>query len=363
MTNRLFARIGLGIAFSTVLVTAVTVPASGAPVAAHTAVVKGQVFADANSNVHADHGEGLRGAALKLSNFSTNKTYRITTGVKGRFRTVVPTGNYYLSGEKVRPKVRWTVIPKSFRLHADGKALSLRAVKPLGKALKAEMHFAQDRYGPHDRVHVVVTLTNAGSKVLRGIGAECDHVGDPYELFNRGPGWGKLAFDGPGVSLAAHATRTFDVHDTVPASAQRAGEVEVECDFGYRAVDEGHRPSGYDTARVPGQVGVVFGNVGHYRPGHPNHLIGLAHARVVIVNLDTCPLYTRRTKTDADGHYRIAHAPAGQNYQLYVNPPAGWKVRYGNPVHTFVEGRDAFRDDIEVVRGHKHVPSPPTTCS
>lgn len=359
MTKRLFARIGLGLVFTTMLASAVTVPANGAPAAERTAVVKGQVFGDANSNKRPDRGEGLRGVQLELEKVNTRKTYKVTTAAKGRFRIVLPTGRYYLSGKAQH----WKLSYKTFRLRPDGKVLSLRAVKPLGKVLKAEMRFTENKYAPGDRVHVVATLTNTGSKVLRGIGAECNHIGDDDELFNRGHGWGKLAFDGPGVALQPHKTRTFDIHDKVPAAAQRFGQVVVNCDFGYPGVDEGRRADGSDSARVPGQFGAIAGLVGHYRPGHPNHLIGLAHVRVVLVNPEACPVYTRRTKTGPHGHFRIGHAPAGQRYELFLYPTSGWKVRYGNPSPTQIFGNTTGRFSSEVVRGHKHVPAPPTKCS
>ena len=72
--------------------------------------------------------------------------------------------------------------------------------------LTAELHFTQDTYAPGDTVHLVVTLTNTGSATLRGIGAECNHVGDADELNNIGPGWGELAYTSPGVTLLAHQT-------------------------------------------------------------------------------------------------------------------------------------------------------------
>lgn len=348
--------IGVCVALATALGTAGAVTSAAAAPAVRTATVRGQVFADRNSNARPDHGEGLAGAKLKLENWDNQQTYRVTTGADGRFRVVVPTGHYYLSGGTHR----WKVIPKRFHLHTGGRDLTLRAVKPLGRVLKADLHFTKDKYHVGDRAHIVITLTNTGPKVLRGIGAECDHAGDPYELFNRGPGWGRLAFDGPGVTLEPHTTRTFDVHDKVPAVTRRWGEFEAECDFGYPEVDEGHRPSGYDIAKVPGEFGAIAGDVGYSRHGK---LIGLKGVRVVLADPDTCPVYTRRTTTDAHGHFRIGHAPAGTTYMLYLYPPARWKVRFGDPNHAFVIGNHTFRTTIEVRHGHRHVPDPPTKCS
>jgi hypothetical protein len=205
---------------------------------------------------------------------------------------------------------------------------------------------------------VLITLTNTGSKVLRGIGAECDHVGDPNELGNTGPGWGKLAVEGSGVGLRPRTTRTFEVHAKVPTAARRAGEVAVECDFGYRAVDEGHRPDTYDVAKVPGQFGKIVGAVGHTRHGE---VVGLANARLVLVDPDYCPLYTRRTSTNRDGQFRIRHVPAG-TYQLYVYPPDGWKSTFADPFGVPVFGDGVTRASVEVERGRSHVPAPPSTC-
>jgi hypothetical protein len=214
-------------------------------------------FADmhVHSNAHADHGEDLRGAKLVFYNVDTSDVSRVSTGAHGRFRVVLPTGQYQLTGQSHS----WKVIGKNFHLHAAGRSFSLRAVKPLGRVLKAKIRFTNRTYRSGDRAHVVVTLTNTGSKVLRGIGAECDHVGGPGELGNRGSGWAKLAVEGPGVAIEAHKTRNFDVHAKVPSSARRVGQVEAECDFGYFLVDAGYRPDAYDTAKVPGEHGALEG--------------------------------------------------------------------------------------------------------
>jgi hypothetical protein len=99
--------------------------------------------------------------------------------------------------------------------------------------------------------------------------------------------------------------------------------------------------------------------------GHNHHgkLIGLKGVRVVLVDPNTCPVYTRKTTTDAHGHFHIRRVPAGQRYEVYLNPPKGWKVRGQNPTGAQIFGHDTSRFFLEVVRGHKHVPVPPTKCS
>jgi hypothetical protein len=121
----------------------------------------------------------------------------------------------------------------------------------------------------------------------------------------------------------------------------------------------GYRPEGFDTAKVPGERGGIEGDVAHSRHGKP---IGLKGVRVVLADPDTCPVYTRKTTTDADGHFHIRRAPASETYKLYLYPPKGWKVHGENPTGALITGRDTSRFFLDVVRGHKHVPAPPTTC-
>ncbi len=332
--------------------------AFSAPVTVRTAAASGLVFGDANANGHPDAGEGVSGVKLRFYYRYASKQYPVTTDSSGRFSIVVPTTSYYLTGSGSG----WAVIPQTVTVGTGGADLSLRAVRPLGKVLTAAMHFTKDTYAPGATVHVVVTLTNTGSVPLRGIGAECDHVGDPDELRNVGPGWGALAFDSPGVTLAAHQTRTFDVTDKVPAAAQRAGQVVVECDFGYPGVDEGNRPEASDSARVPGLFGALAGDVQYYPHGHGGAAVGLADVRVVLVDPTTCPVFTRSATTDANGRFRIGHAPAGSSYQLYIFPPTGWKVRGGNPTNALVFGNDTTHFGVEVEHGSAPVPTVPTDC-
>ena len=119
--------------------------------------------------------------------------------------------------------------------------------------------------------------------------------------------------------------------DKVPAGAQRFGQVVAACDFGYPEVYEGHRPEASDSARVPGQFGELAGDVQYYPHGHRGAAVGLANVRVVLVDPTTCPVFMRSATTDANGHFRIGHAPAGSSYKLYFFPPTGWKVRGGDP--------------------------------
>lgn len=323
-----------------------------APVTVRTATVTGLVFGDANGNGSADPGEALSGAHVVLSYRYGRTRYEATTGSDGRFSVVVPTASYYVTGSGSGS----TVIPQTVNVGASGTDVTLRAVQPLGKQLTAALHFTQHTYTPGDTAHIVVTLTNTGSTPLRQIGAECDRVGDPWDLANNTPGWGALINTGTGVTILPHQVRTFDVTATVPAAARRAGEVIAACDFGYVGIDRGHRPEAEDTAKVPGLTGSLDGEVDYFPHGH-----GLANVRVVLIDPTTCPIFTKSATTNAKGYFRIADVPAGVSYKLYVYPPTGWKVVYDDPTGAEIFGNDTSHFGIEVEHGTAHVPPVPTS--
>lgn len=233
---------------------------------------------------------------------------------------------------------------------------------PLGKYLKASVSFAEHRYEPGDKAHITVTLRNNGSARLHHIGAACDRAGDPDEVVNTGHRWGALAIGASGVTLEPHQKRSFEVGTTVSTKAQRAGQVVVACDFGYRNDDQGYRPTAEDAARVPGQFGVLAGDVDYYVHGHSGASAGLENVRIDLVDAGRCPVYVRSATTDGSGHFRIAHAPAGSFYKLYLFPPKGWKVRGQNPTNGLIFGHDTTRFGLWVTHGTRAVPTPPTKC-
>ena len=332
---------------------------ASAPVTARTATLRGQVFGDSDADGHADAGEGVSGVKVRLFYRYGRNRYSAVTGRNGRFHLVVPTAQYYLES---RGK-GWTVVPRLAGVHPGGSAVSLRAVRPLGKRFTASMRFTKTRYRPGDTAHIDVTLTNGGPARLRGITAACGRAGDPNELRGTGRGWGALAAQGRGVILQAHSKRTFHVSAIVPAAAQRLGQVVAACDFGYPAVDRGYRPTAYDAAKVPGQFGAVVGDVEYYLHGHSGKMAGLKNVRMVLVDPTTCPVFARSVRTDRNGHFRMSHVPAGESYKMYVFPPRGWHARGANPTNTFVAGKDTNRFGFYVKRGTGHTPTVPKKCS
>ena len=330
-----------------------------APVTVRHRTIRGRAFKDKNADGRPGAGEGLKGAKITLTYLYGDQSYVATAGASGRFSVVVPWGQYYVSGGTAA----WSVIPRVATARAHSARLTLRAVRPLGKVLTAAIHFTKTRYKVHARAHILITLTNTGSKRLRGISAACARAGDPDELVNSGAGWGRLTQTGPGVTLNPHSTRTFEVTARVPRKAQFAGQVVAACDFGYPGVETGYRPSAMDTAKVPGQFGAFAGQVYYTVPNSDGATAGLAGVRVVLVDATRCPVYRRSATTNANGRFRIGHAPAGASYKLYLFPPKGWKVRGKNPTPAFVYGKDTIHFYLEAVHGTRRAPTVPRSCA
>ncbi|SFW46576.1 hypothetical protein [Amycolatopsis australiensis] len=291
---------------------------------------EGLVYGDKNGNGKLDPGEELAGTKLTLRYVNGNRTLTATSGPGGKITFDVPGADYYLGGEVVDG---WLFPWHTVRI-GEHTELDVRGVPPLNGALKASMAFTQDSYRVGDTAHVTVTLSNSGSIPLTGIVAGCNRIGDGHILSGRGPGWGDLGADG--VTIPAGETRTFDVAETVPEAALNRGIVVASCDFGYREVDIEHHAQADARAAVPGAKAVVEGNVGTFdNQGQVKD--GLAGVKVVLVADQHCPVVAERT-TDAKGHFEFLDVAPGPDFHLYFLPPAGWKVKYENPMWINVYG-------------------------
>ncbi|WP_410595998.1 hypothetical protein [Amycolatopsis sp. lyj-23] len=302
----------------------------------------GVVYGDANGNGKLDAGEELTGITLTLR--YSNLTYRATSGEGGRFDFgEIPAAEYFLDGDVVDG---WLFPFRSVQVGPDTE-LTVRGALPLNGALTASMKFTQDSYKVGEPAHVTVTLANSGRLPLAGVVAECNRIGDPYILSGRTPGWGDLA--GDGVTIPAGETRVLDVFEDVPQAAFNRGIVVASCDFGYREVDLDNHAQAHAQAAVPGAKAVVEGDIGVF-DGQGQVKQGLAGVKVVLVSDQHCPVAGERT-TDAKGHFEFLDVTPGPQYQLYLVPPAGWKVKYENPVRIDVwgppENHHVWRIDAE----------------
>ncbi|HEY3464005.1 MAG TPA: SpaA isopeptide-forming pilin-related protein [Amycolatopsis sp.] len=309
----------------------------------------GVVYGDKNGDATLDDGEQLAGAKLTLRYVHGDKTYTATSDADGKFTFAdLPAAEYYLGGEVVNG---WLIPWQTIRIGPDSKDLLVRGAPPLNGALKATMAFTQDSYKVGDLAHVTVTLSNSGKTPLVGIVAACNRIGDPHHLTGRTPGWGDLATTG--VTIAPGETRTFDVTEAVPEAAFNRGYVVVSCDFGYDEVDiENHADAG-DQAWVPGAKATIIGRVVHGEQG-------LAGVKAVLVSDQKCPVVGEQT-TDASGTFEFHDVVPGPNYDIYLLPPSGWRIKYDNPTSPDVRGPadQPARLFIEAEEGDAPLPTVP----
>jgi hypothetical protein len=314
----------------------------------------GVVYGDKNGNGAFDKGEQLAGIKLTLRYVHGDVSYTATSDENGNLTFKVPAADYYLGGDVVNG---WLFPWHTVRIGA-GTKLDLRGAPPLNGALTASMKFTQDSYKVGDLAHVTVTLSNSGPIPLVGIVAACNRIGDPYMLSGRTPGWGDLA--GNGVTIAPGETRVIDVSEAVPQAAFNRGFVMAACDFGYSEVDGENHADTYTQAAVPGGKAVVEGNIGVFDDQGAVKQ-GLAGVKVVLVSDQHCPVVGERT-TDAKGHFEFLDVAPGPEFHLYLLPPAGWKIKYENPMWISVwggpENRRAQRVDAE--EGDAPLPTVPT---
>ncbi|TCO64431.1 SdrD B-like domain-containing protein [Actinocrispum wychmicini] len=319
--------------------------------------IGGLVFGDKNNNGQADPGEELGGVTLSLGYRWGPSTFTTGTDHAGRFSLpAIPTGAYFLSGtapDGWRISSRAITVDQSDR----NEDLRIRAVKPLHGELAVQLRFTQDTYKVGDIAHVTVTLANSGSGPVTGIVANCNRVGNGDELTGKGPGWGDLAADG--VTVAAGETKILDVTEAVPQAAFTSGRLFVACDFGYAGVENPESdPSDFDSARVPGGIGGIVGDIMYTPPSGPRQPI--PGVRVVLTNHEHCPIVAETT-TDANGVFEFTNLPVGPDYTVFMFPPAGWKAKFGDLTSDALvfDGAPA-RLGIEFVPGDATPPTLPT---
>lgn len=322
----------------------------------------GFVFGDKNHNGKADPGEELTGAKLTWSyrwGINGLPKYTATSDDTGHFSFPrIPTGTYQSSATAPDG---WLIEFRQITLDPTGTDnLQFKGVKSIAGELTASVKFTQHTYQVGDLAHVTVTLANKSSHSLLGIVANCNRAGFGYELTGTGPGWGDLA--GDGVNLASGETKVLDVTEAVPQAAFDVGHVFVACDFGFAGIDDPTGdPRDGDVASVPGGIGEVQGQITYdpegHGPGKPRQPV--ADVRIVLTSDEHCPIVAE-TKSDANGAFAFTNLPVGPEYQLFLFPPAGWKVTFDNPTSIDVRVNGPASVSLNVEPGDATLPALPT---
>ena len=296
----------------------------------------GAIFGDLDGDDTYDAGEGLAGVRITLfGGFGTSPT--ATTDAAGRFRF------YYLASRVY--SVSFEDVPGGWivdyvqRLPFDGTNpvtdVVFQAVRPLTDRLEATIAFTADSYRPGDVANLRLTLSNTGTTAIEGIKEGCDRSGGEGPHIELGPEWAELSRNGPGVTLAAGASRTFDLTGTVPQRAVEYGTVVVGCDFGPDGQPIDGFPTVSDYARVPAGVVDTYGWVYHDANGDGVTQPGeeITDTPVGLINPDTGAVVARDV-TDAEGRVDFTGLPSGP-YLIRVYGPWRFEFEYDSGFRYF----------------------------
>ena len=295
-----------------------------APISSLMGQYAGTAFFDANANNTMDAGEeALPGVDVNLVGGLPRTENRQVTDVNGHFDFTVPVGPYLASYRAKDGYVLESPVYDEFMIdQSDAHAHVLVPFqRPLADRLRATMKLTKSTYEVGDIAHVMITLTNDGDTDVTGVRAGCARYGGEFEINPAKPGHGPLSYDGPGVTIPAGQTRTFDAFDTVPAGALDFGYVAVECDFG-PDTDQDGRPSAHDEARVPGKHGSAKGQLLYDRNGDGNwdrRTEGVGGVKVVLRDQFSKKVIGS-TRTDKLGRFTFADKVVGDHTVEVVGP-------------------------------------------
>ncbi|MEU4746600.1 SdrD B-like domain-containing protein, partial [Actinosynnema sp. NPDC023658] len=318
--------------------------------------LKGTVYADYNGNAAKDAGEEFTNLTVTVSGGPAQGTYATVTDSAGRFAFEgLPRGGYLISFAAADWSFPWTNATVDGE---DDPDLLFRAAYLLDPVLTASAAFDRQGYRAGDTALLTLTLTNSGAVPVPGITASCSTTGWSH------PELGELAPEGPGVSVPAHAARSFDVRMPIDDRTAGQGYVRVDCKFGERQYSNGDvtasaitRISGAIVATVSGQVTLPLGmppgaqcGCSGPRPGVP-----VPDLKVYLKDQFTGAVLARATTT-GQGGFEFHDVPAGLHNFGVVGP---WKITYGGPEFSVSTG-DSRSHLVYVVPGPDQAdPEPP----
>lgn len=287
-----------------------------APVTMRTTDLTGTLYGDRDGDGELDPGEAMSGVRITGSGGTPSTEIDTRTDKSGRFRVPdVPEGGYHLD---LGLPAGWQPDESALQLvTVESGELLVRAVRD-SSALRSTMTFDKAVYEVGETVHETITLTNTGTTDLAGVTARCVEGAGPNTL--SGLGWGDLVHDqGPGVTVRAGETRTWDFTDVVPSGGRLYGFITLTCWFGtsFQYYDG---PEIVARADVPGGRGSYGGVLYTDRDGDEDHDAGEELPNVTVYLQNGAGQIVGRAVTDAAGHFMISDVPANRYLLGLVGP-------------------------------------------
>ncbi|WP_154697292.1 carboxypeptidase-like regulatory domain-containing protein [Lentzea guizhouensis] len=283
-----------------------------APLTAARGTLSVLVYGDENENGKRDAGEEVAGAETALGRSGSVSEYPGKTGPDGRlvlanlvvgtYTTTIMPGDWLSAG------------PRTVTINENAVTeVEIRAVRPLSHFLKASVRFTQRTYAPGDAYEMDVELTNNTGEDIPAVHAFCSGPGGRGEIANIGPGWGGLAYEGPGVPVRDGETKRLRVSGQLPEEAGDIGFASAYCTFGPDLGEQGN-PMGRDRVSVVGKFGDLHGILLHDEQPVTNTV-------VVLVDALTKKIVSRGI-SGWDGKFVVTHLPVGLYEPVVLGP---WK--------------------------------------
>jgi hypothetical protein len=284
-----------------------------APLTAARGAVSLLVYGDENENGERDAGEELAGSEVSLKRLTGVNEYPGKTDANGRLllenlvvgtyvATTMP-GDWISAGERTFSSSENAVTE-----------VEIRTVRPLSHRLKASVRFTQRTYAPGDAYEMDVEITNNTGADIPAVHAFCSGPGGRGEIANTAPGWGGLAYEGPGVPVRNGETTRLRVSGQLPEEAGDIGFASAYCDFGPDLHQPGN-PAARDRVSVVGRSGDLHGILLHDEQPVPNTV-------VVLVNALTRQIVSRGI-SGRNGEFVVTHLPVGLYEPVVLGP---WKA-------------------------------------
>ncbi|WP_189156476.1 hypothetical protein [Lentzea pudingi] len=304
------------------------------------------LYADANKNDQKDAGEQPFPNVEVFASGGTRPGWWGSgkTDESGRvsFKNV-PVGVYHFSASYPDGWVRPGSSDDRLTVTAGTESvLEVGAQRPLSDKFFATVNFLKDEYAPGENWEADITLENKTGADLPVVNALCSGSGESAEIYNNGPGWGALAWDGGGVSVPNGEKRTFRVTGPLPQESASIGYATLNCRFAPDSSDPGSAGA-FDEVKVPGQRADAFGQL--VTEGE----VPKPSTTVVVVEAGTKKVVAR-TITDAAGKFGVSQLPVGK-YDVIV--PGPWKVeiRRMNPWFLVRTGGESWVQQFHLVPG------------
>ncbi|GAA4544915.1 hypothetical protein GCM10023192_56270 [Amycolatopsis samaneae] len=300
----------------------------------------GVAYGDRNWNHTLDPGEALAGLRV-LASGGPLGFYETVTDHEGRFAfhdllagtwsVYVDNHDWIFTGATV--EVDDTHVPD----------VALRGEYDTTGWLAGSARFAAPTYARGDIARMAITLTNSGRGSVPGLTARC-------LVSNGGPvDAGELDSSGPGATLPAASSRTFQLTVPVDASAANDGYLELSC-WVWQAAGHGGVVTVTATARVPGAraskvVGLLLTPVPSPCGCWPRY-DPVPSVKVYLRNQVSGQIVARAV-TDTNGLFVFYDLPADR-YDLGLIGP--WRGHYGRtPVFLVHGGDDGSRPPYTVI--------------